>query len=283
MSTATAQDPRWYDDLNYRWSGWFLVVHLLGLCGMFYAYLYAPVETIVFTVVYFFLCHLSITCGAHRLYAHVSYRAGKALQYTLLTLFSAVFQGPMAWWRGKHRQHHRYTDQLDDPHSPVARSFFFGHMGWMCTKEGVKTPPSEYMKFGKSERKPVFWQLRNHWRLTILMGIVVPVGVCGIWDDWLGGILVAVFARLVFQYHLTWVVNSVGHRFGQRVKGGGSARNVPLLGILTVGESYHAFHHQDDTSWKLGRRWYDLDPGKWLIWLLIQVGLAEHVARKRTA
>lgn len=268
----TTSLPR--ERIHYGWTTWFILVHGAGLTGIVYAITDGVSATLWFAVAYFFLCHLSITCGAHRLYAHVSYHATSALQHLYLVLFSGTMQGPMAWWSGKHRLHHKAVDTARDPHSP-SFGFWRSHIGWMCTREGIAPPQTSFMRFGKRERAGVMWQFANYWPLAIIMGVALPTFVCGIlWGDWVGGVLVAVFARLLLQYHLTWVVNSVCHRYGRRVDGAGTARDMPLLGILTVGESYHGSHHADDLDWRLGRAWYALDPGKWFIWLCFKLRLA---------
>ncbi len=272
-NTVTNEDP-WWSDIHYGWVSWFACVHTIGIIGVWYTFAHASVATIFFAIAYFFLCHLAIACGAHRLYSHRAYHATAPLQYVLLLFFSGTMQGPVIWWVGKHRKHHRFTDSVNDPHSPCAHTFFFGHMGWMCTKAGIEKVEDSYMRIGKAEMRPVLWQYRHYWVLAVAMGLVVPSVVPIFWGDILGGVLVAGFARLMAQYHLTWVVNSLGHTWGARVEGGGTATNVPLLGLVTVGESYHANHHADEIDWRLGRRWYDLDPGKWVIAFFMWVGLA---------
>ncbi len=278
--TDSASRYLWWRDIHYGWTTWFILVHVLGAAVVWIALTAAQAYTLWFAAGYFFCCHLSITCAAHRLYAHTSYAAAPALQYIFLFLFSGVVQGPVLWWMGKHRQHHHHTDEAGDPHSPLHDNFFWAHMGWMCSKSGVATPPKRYMRPGKRERDPVLWQLKYYWLLAGTMAFGVPLGVCALWGDLLGGLLVGGFARLLFQYHFTWIVNSAGHMVGERVAGGGSARNIALLGLVTVGEAYHANHHRNDTSWKLGDRWYDLDPGKWILWLLMRTGLAYPVRQR---
>lgn len=268
------------NDINYTGAAWFFLVHAVGICGLWYAYQVAAWETVVFAIVYFFLCHLSITCGAHRLYAHRAYRATPAMQWVLLCLFSATVQAPMEWWIGKHRQHHHFTDQEGDPHSPAREGLFYAHMGWLLSKKGIKMP-TNHMKVGGEDRHRVVWQRRNYWWLSVAMALGVPTIFAFLWGDMLGGLLVGGFARLFLQYHFTWVVNSAGHYVGTHVPGGGTATNNHFLGIITVGESYHANHHRNPTDWRLGPRWYDLDPGKWLIWTCMRVGLASP-ARMRT-
>lgn len=271
---STQVVPRWRDDIHYGWLTWFVVVHGVGFAGVVYAVAVAPWQTVVFTVVYFLVCHLSITCGAHRLYAHGSYQARPLLQYAYQFFFAATWQGPMLWWVAVHRRHHQKTGMLDDVHDPDVYGFLRAYIGWMCMRAGVAMPGITYLAHTADKKPYIFWQFRNYWKLAFIAGFGVPFALCALWGDYVGGVLVGGFARLLFQYHFTWAVNTFCHMFGEHVDGAGTATNIPLLGLFTVGESYHANHHKDPMSWKLGSRRRDLDPGKWAITFFMKVGLA---------
>ena len=73
--------------LPIRWSriAWFSLVHGLGATAIAYmAAVYFSWATIALAVTLYFLCHISITAGMHRLYAHKAYRATKPLEIFLL-------------------------------------------------------------------------------------------------------------------------------------------------------------------------------------------------------
>ena len=53
-----------------------------------------------------------------------------------------------------------------------------------------------------------------------------------------------------------------------------------LTALVTFGEGYHSFHHRFPFDYRNGPRWWHYDPGKWLIWTLARLGLAN---RLRTA
>lgn len=263
-------------DLNYQAVAYFTGIHILGLVGLWYAVTTAQSSVIWFAVAYFFFGHLAITCGAHRLYSHESYKATLALQYAYVLGFSAVAQGPLIWWVGKHREHHAHTDEDADPHSPL-KNFFHGHMGWLLTKRGMAPSPGKYVRHfsrdGGNRYRPAIWQMQHYRTIIALMAFGVPTLAGGLFGDWIGGLFVGAFARLMLQYHLTWIVNSAGHRFGTHR--GASATNIWLLAIPTVGESFHANHHVDPGKYRLGRYWYDIDLGYYLIEFCIVVGLAD--------
>ena len=96
-----------------------------------------------------------------------------------------------------------------------------------------------------------------------------------LWSDPYGDGFVAGFLRLVFQYHCTWLINSVAHTYGFRQYGsGGTARLSPWLAISTMGENSHERHHLAPEDYRAGVKWYHFDIAKWLIQLCSVLGLA---------
>jgi stearoyl-CoA desaturase (delta-9 desaturase) len=69
-------------------------------------------------------------------------------------------------------------------------------------------------------------------------------------------------------------VNAIAHHFGRHPYANG-AGNLQWLALLTAGEGLHNNHHAAPTSARLSHRWYELDPGWWLIKLLSSVKLAK--------
>lgn len=275
-------------DIHWGYLTFFLVVHCAGLYGVWYAVTDASSAVIGIAIIYFFLAHLAITCGAHRLYSHESYRASKTLQYILVLFFSATFQGPILWWAGKHKHHHGTEDKEGDPHSPHVDGFWYAHMGWMLSKKGLKPAPDKYLrtfirrnKDGNFIYSPAHWQGANYFPLAIFMSFGVPFILGGTFGDWFGGVMVIGFLRLLFQYHLTWVVNSVGHRWGQHL--GGKSTNVWALALPTVGESFHANHHDSPGDYRLGRKWWQFDLGKYAIEFCALLGHAWDLKAPRKA
>ena len=76
----------------------------------------------------------------------------------------------------------------------------------------------------------------------------------------------------------TFCVNSLAHAIGNPVYGADvSARDSVVTAMVTPGEGYHSFHHRFPFDYRNAVRWWQYDPGKWLIWSLSQVGLASKI------
>jgi stearoyl-CoA desaturase (Delta-9 desaturase) len=69
-------------------------------------------------------------------------------------------------------------------------------------------------------------------------------------------------------------VNAIGHHFGRRPYAN-SATNLQWLAFVTAGEGLHNNHHAAPTMAKLSHRWYEIDPGWFVIKPLTWMRLAK--------
>lgn len=269
--SLTSRHPMAALPLQWHLAAWFIALHVLGVIAAWYLWAHYNGATVALALSLFLLCHLSITAGVHRLHSHQSYRASKSLELLLLLFSAATFQNSTAEWAYFHRMHHRYSDTDQDPYS-VRHGFWWAHFLWI-----LHTPTAVDPKIVKDLQSNtlVVWQRRYYHLLAVLMGLVLPMSLAGLWGDAVGGLLVAGFLRLVLQYHSTWSINSVAHTFGFRLYvPTGTARLSPYLAVSTVGENNHERHHLAHEDYRLGTKWYHLDIGRWFIELCVLLRLA---------
>jgi stearoyl-CoA desaturase (delta-9 desaturase) len=255
-------------------------LHLLAASGIWYLVQFPNSTIVVMAISYFFICHLAITVGAHRYFTHGAFETSKPVAMILATLFSGTAQGSLWWWVAKHLQHHEFEDIPGlDPHTPKD-GFFHSHMGWMLKESAYAPPPSRYVRrFAKGgvANEVINWHRRHTVLLIFVMTMMVPALLGLIAGDIIGGLLVIGALRLVVQYHATWIVNSIGHTLGERgdnlATNFGQVLYLPIAALLTVGEAWHANHHRSSAHWRLGRRWFELDPGAYVIAILAALGL----------
>ncbi|CAE7267439.1 unnamed protein product [Symbiodinium sp. KB8] len=233
-------------------------------------------ETAATAVVYYFLTGLGITAGYHRLFSHRSFEASPFFRVLLLLLGSGSVQGSILWWCRDHRAHHRYVDTEKDPYS-IQNGLFYAHIGWMLVrKERSKVGPADIKDLENDA-----WiraQHKYYPLFAIFMAFVLPTLVCGLlFGDYWGGYFYAGVARLVFVHHSTFCVNSIAHWLGDAdYTDGHSARNSFITALITIGEGYHNFHHED---YRNGAEWYHYDPTKWFIAMAEKLGLAHNLTR----
>jgi stearoyl-CoA desaturase (delta-9 desaturase) len=224
-------------------------------------------------------CGMSITMGYHRLYSHRSYEASFPVKLFLLIFGAATFQNSLLKWASDHRVHHKFCDKEKDPYN-INRGFFWAHMGWIMTREPSKFKEQYPMSKDLLNDPLVMWQHKYYLPIAISAGILLP-GLIGYFlGSTLGGFAIAGFGRIVLVHHCTFFINSLCHCVGKMTYSDShTAKDSPLMALLTFGEGYHNFHHTFQADYRNGVKWHHFDPGKWAIWLLEKVGMASKLKR----
>jgi stearoyl-CoA desaturase (Delta-9 desaturase) len=222
---------------------------------------------------------LSITAGYHRLWAHRTYSAHWTVRLFYMLFGAMALQNSVLIWASGHRVHHNHVDDVDrDPYS-AKRGFWFSHIGWM-----LRNYPSGSVDLSnvKDLQRDPLLAFQHKYYLPIALatnfGFVFLAGwlIGDVWGTfWVAGIL-----RLVLSHHLTFFINSLAHIWGkQPYTDTNTARDNPVLAVLTYGEGYHNFHHIFAHDYRNGVRWWQWDPTKWLIATLSWFGLARNLKR----
>lgn len=198
---------------------------------------------------------LGISAGYHRLLAHKAYETHRWVRNIHATFGALALQlGPITWSR-LHRIHHAKSDTIEDPHTQQF-GFWYGHMGWSVLAHAVIGRSSLL----KLELKDLTndWYLRflDRYYLHLVLASLVVLFLVGGWPYlfWAG------FARIAFLLHTTWLVNSVGHRWGYRnFNTKDTSVNQPLLAIFGWGEGWHNNHHRFPSSSQFGLKRFEFD------------------------
>jgi stearoyl-CoA desaturase (Delta-9 desaturase) len=222
---------------------------------------------------------MAITAGYHRLWAHRTYEAHWTLRLFYLVFGTMALQNSALAWCSGHRNHHLYVDDEElDPYS-ARRGFWFSHIGWM-----LREYPSGRLDFSnipdlKKDPMLVF-QHRYYVPLALAANLGLPVAAGLLFRDLWGMLILAGVLRLVWSHHVTFFINSLAHMWGNRpYTEDNSARDNPVLAVITYGEGYHNFHHSFAHDYRNGVRWWQWDPTKWMIAALQVIGLTRRLKR----
>jgi stearoyl-CoA desaturase (delta-9 desaturase) len=253
------------------------VVHLGGLAGLIWLVSHPSVHTIVAAALAYVLSGFAITAGYHRLFAHRTYRASAPVRWFFLASGASTFQNSALAWSADHRAHHADTDGPGDPHA-ITRGAWFAHVSWLFRRRQASADVT---------RLHDLWgyrsiRLQHRWYapIAICTGLAIPALVGSVWHDPIGGLLVIGFLRATLMLQATFCVNSLAHLFGPRTfDPESSARNSRLTALITFGEGYHSYHHRFPYDFRNGVRWWQYDPGKWLIVALHKIGLTSRLRR----
>ncbi|KAK3876781.1 hypothetical protein Pcinc_018458 [Petrolisthes cinctipes] len=185
--------------------------------------------------------------GAHRLWAHRSFKATFPLRAVLVLFQTISLQQHIHEWTQNHRIHHKYSETDADPHN-AKRGLFFSHIGWMMYEKH----PEFTSKIQRMDMKDiendclVMWQKKHYLSLALLVSFIIPTLVP--WLCWgehlLNAVMVPAFLRCLVLYHITWSVNSLAHWTGGKPyeKNIYPSQNA-VVAFLAMGEGWHNYHH----------------------------------------
>ena len=219
---------------------------------------------------------LGVTVGLHRYFSHHSFKTSRGFQFLLAFAGCTALQKGPLWWAIHHRLHHRHSDRPDDPHSPVVSGFWYGHVGWLFSRDLMNPDPTVVRDL---TRYPELVWLDRFWMLPGLLLAATAYALLG-----MNGLLYGYCLSVVFVFQVTFAVNSIGHLWGpQRDATGEGSRNNMLLGYLAMGDGWHNNHHRAPSSARHGFAWYELDIAYQFIKFLNLVGLAWDVKQPPTS
>lgn len=220
-----------------------------------------------------------LTAFYHRYFSHRTFRTGRVVQFIGALLGSSAAQRGPIWWAAHHRHHHRASDLPNDIHSPRQHGFLWSHMLWFMTRENYGT--DERMVKDLIKYPELRWLERNEFFAPALLAVSMYLLGWGL-ATWAPGsgtsgpqMLVWGFVvSTVALYHVTFAINSLAHKFGNRpYDTGDDSRNNIWLALVTFGEGWHNNHHYYPNSARQGFRWWQIDVSYYLLVLLSWFGL----------
>lgn len=251
-------------------------VTLVPLYGFIYGY--SAYDWIVFVLLMGF-CGISITAGYHRLWSHKAYKAHPLLRFIFALGGACALQNDVFNWASDHRRHHAFVDNNDkDPYS-AGRGFWFSHLGWILRH--YPSGAEDFTNIKDLQKDPILqWQHKHYLALVLFMNIAVPAFLGYLGGSIIAGLLLGGLLRLVLSQHVTYLINSLAHMWGsQTFSEKSSARDNPVIALLTYGEGYHNYHHTFQWDYRNGIRWWHYDPTKWLIRSCEWIGLTSDLKR----
>ncbi|MFZ5891976.1 MAG: fatty acid desaturase [Myxococcota bacterium] len=245
---------------------------------------------------YYFLAGLAINLGYHRSLSHRSLTLNKNFERFVITL--GLPAGTPVQWASNHRFHHVHADRPLDPHSP-RDGFWHAHNGWYIGRKDALTciiyalagplrvlydgwhrprTNQQFVHLAPDVSADPYYRFVSRPSVYLAFAIAhVALFFGGMWC-WAGASgLFALWTTLVLIFNLGDAIDSMAHIVGEMPYGGPDrARNHWFLGLLCLGEGWHANHHRFPWSARHGLLPHEFD---WT-WLVIRglcwMGLAKN-------
>ena len=219
--------------------------------------------------------------GMHRRLIHNSFECPLWLEYCLVQLGVLVgMAGPF----GMMRQHdlRDWAQRQPDCHDYLCHRRSFWHDAWWQLHcELYLTRGPEFQLETRIARDRVYFWMERTWMWQQLPLAVALFAIDG-WSWVVWGIAVRISVCVTGH----WLVGHFAHREGPQsfiVSGAGvQGFDVPIAGLISMGESWHNNHHAYPGSARIGLWPNQPDPGWWLILSLRRMGLAWNIRTPET-
>jgi stearoyl-CoA desaturase (delta-9 desaturase) len=254
------------------------VMSIIGLYFLFTGEIRIGLTEITTFLVLYLLIAFSICAGYHRYFSHKSFTPKFSLKFFFLLLGPAAFMNSALKWARDHRHHHAYPeDEKMDPYS-ISKGFLYAHLGWAIHSDEV----SSTVSFVQDLESDYWINWQNKWiiPLSILMGLILPIFLGILIGNLAFGLFFLGFFRIFLFHHSIFLINSYCHMFGSRPLKNITAGNSLWIAILTMGDGYHHYHHMLPNDYRAGRKWYNWDPVKWILFCLKKMKLVSALKRQ---
>lgn len=154
-----------------------------------------------------------------------------------------ICNGCVIGWTYIHRNHHKYFDREQDPHSPKHVGYFYSM--FLIPMAGIRVNFRQVRDLLR--QKDYRYQMKYYWSIVfawiVLLGLVEPMLIVYGW-------LVPSFLAKVG----IGLITTVSHRAGK-------PHDDMWVGLLTGGEGFHAVHHKNSRT----IRQHKYDVGGWIL------------------
>ncbi len=251
------------DRIDHPSSAAFFAIHLACFAAIFTG---ISLRAAVLGAALYGVRIFAIGAGYHRYFAHRAFRTSRVFQFVLAFLAQTSAQRGVLWWAAHHRRHHKYSDTEQDVHSPILRSVFYAHVGWILVPRNEATDLETVRDLVQFPE--LVWLDRHPYFAAAILAFMTWL-IAG-----LSGLVVGFCWSTVAVWHATFSINSLGHLVGRRrYVTGDHSRNNWLLALITMGEGWHNNHHAYQASVRQGFRWWEYDVTYYLLRLLSWCGL----------
>jgi len=199
------------------------------------------------------LANVVTTIYLHRTLSHRAMSLSAPVEFVMRLVLWLTIGIDRREWVAVHRKHHVFSDQPQDPHSPVQKGVWkvtFGNVGYYKREGHREETLRTYARDLTADR----WEtlLFSRGLVGVGLGIALMVVLFGP----LSAAIIAVVHTALYIL-LSGCVNGLGHWYGRRPHDN-QATNQRWLALLTVGEGMHNEHHEYPRSPYFGSTWWDL-------------------------
>lgn len=243
---------------------------LFGLAPWTVTFLWSGIALSI--VLYFLYICLGVSITYHRSLTHKTLKLHPVLQHLFVTFACLAGTGSPIMWVMTHRQHHRFSDKLLDPHPPgTVWKTLFGAYPKVST-QGIKDIAEvPYFRF---------WH-RYYFGILIVIGLTL---LFIHYSLFIYAFVIPIVMSVAASNLLNWYGHTkskwISYRNYEEVQD--HSQNNRIFGLAIFGEGWHNNHHKFPGSARFGLTAAELDIGYVVIFILEKLGLATNVKTANT-
>lgn len=230
------------------------VLQIFSYAGLVTLFLFGSFFDACLTLIGYFLVKcVGNAMTYHRLISHRSYVAPRWFVYFGNFCGTIGGQGSAIAWCANHLQHHRFSDQEQDAHSPKYKGIFWVQFLSMTGNVNIRYL-APFLK-----DNTLVWFHKHYWYLhffyVLIISAIYPFAIISLY-----------LAPIALNWIFSGLINNCTHIFGYRnFDTKDNSHNILLLGYLTFGEGWHNNHHADPKNSRHGYKWWEIDVTHFLI------------------
>lgn len=239
----------------------FLPYTLLAFVGIFFV-INSP-SLLWWTLAFWiFIGPIGSGIGFHRLFAHRQFTTYRFIELFLALIGTISAYGPLLFWVASHQSHHKYTDTLKDPTTPL-RGFWHSTLTWNLKKECEKEITlKSYTCLQIMKDTNLMWITKHFFIINfVFLAILIFINPYIA----LGGYVLSTFIeRMRIGFFVNFLLHKNVPGSYRVIETNDNSRNLTIIYPLTAGFSLHNAHHAKPMKFKEKNRWYEIDLEYWL-------------------
>ena len=234
-----------------------VVTHLSIIPMILYASLS---EFVISIIVYYIFGCWGIAITYHRLISHKSFVAPTWFKLIGMIAGSLGGVGSTIQWSAVHRDHHKHTDTIKDPHNPAGGIKRFLQMQFftMLVPSSPRYVPDLLRDKLHQQFHNYYWAI--HFVYAVFLVFLDPFAI----------VYAYLFPCLIL-WHVMSSLGTFAHTplfCNQRTSTKDKSTNLWFLGWFAFGEGWHNNHHAEASNYKFGRRKHEFDLSAYIIDLI---------------